>query len=260
MEVVIVQNSEQGSEIAANIIKSQLTKKSRSVLGLATGQTPLLLYKRLIEMNKSDEVNFSKVTTFNLDEYLGLSASNEDSYAYYMRENFFKSVNIDLDQAFLLDGMTTDVERECNEYEYKIKKCGGIDLQVLGLGREGHIGFNEPTSSLTSRTRLKTLTPQTMEDNKIYFKDATHRPFHVLTMGIGTIMESQHILLMAYGEAKAQAIVETVEGPITAMVPASILQMHNKVTVIVDEAAAAKLSKIDYYKWVYENKPHWQRP
>lgn len=260
MEVIILSSPESASSKAAEIFRGSIKKKPSIVLGLATGSTPLLLYKKLVQMHVSDGLSFSKVTTFNLDEYVGISADHEASYSSFMKENFFKHLDINLDNTYIPKGSVNDVPQFCLDYEKLIAGAGGIDVQLLGLGSDGHIGFNEPTSSLVSRTRIKTLTPQTREDNARFFNNRIQDvPCHVITMGVGTIMEAKHIVLLAFGAGKAKAVRDTIEGPVTSFVPASILQMHRKVTVIIDEEAAGSLLKKDYYRWVYENRPSWQK-
>jgi len=254
MEVIIQPTKEAASEVAARIIANLLREKSHAVLGLATGSTPLLLYQRLIDMN----LDWSKVTTFNLDEYIGLSPEHPQSYHYFMREYLFRHINIAEENIHIPDGNSNDIPQFCLRYEEQIRAAGGIDLQVLGIGSDGHIGFNEPTSSLASRTRIKTLTRQTRQDNARFFGCEEAVPFHVITMGIGTILDARRNLLLAFGEQKAHAIAEAVEGPITSMNPATALQMHPVVQVCLDEAAAGRLQKADYFRWVYDNKPDWQ--
>jgi glucosamine-6-phosphate deaminase len=255
MEVIIQPTPADCSRTAAAIFLDLLRRKPSAVLGLATGGTPLELYRLLLEAN----LDWSEVTTFNLDEYLGVPPEHPQSYHAYMWENLFAKINIRPDRVHLPDGMTQDVPGFCQGYEEAIRKAGGIDLQLLGIGTEGHIGFNEPGSSLSSRTRIKTLTPQTREDNARFFGDPDSVPFHVITMGIGTIMDARQTLLLAFGENKAKAVAAAVEGPITASQPASILQMHPRAIVCIDEAAASRLKRQDYYRWVYEQKPTWQK-
>jgi len=257
MEVIIKQDAEEVSIEAASLFRRQLREKPASVLGLATGSTPVGLYRRLVAMARAGEVDFSRATTFNLDEYVGLPGTHPQSYAVYMQEHFFK--HIEVARWHIPDGMAADVSRHCAEYEAAIREAGGIDLQLLGLGSDGHIGFNEPGSSLGSRTRLKTLTAQTVADNAAHFASPAEVPRHVVTMGVGTILGARHCLVLALGKGKADAVAAMVEGPVTAMVPASALQMHPVCTLIVDEAAAAQLKRVEYYRWVYENKPAWQR-
>ena len=232
-----------------------MREKPNAVLGLATGSTPLLLYRALARM----KLDWRKVTTFNLDEYIGLPNEHEQSYHSFMWENLFRHVNISKKYVHIPDGMTRDIPGFCARYEKQIRIAGGIDLQVLGIGTDGHIGFNEPTSSVASRTRIKTLTRQTLKDNARFFDSADKVPHHVITMGLGTIMEARQCLLLAFGAKKARAIATAVEGPITSLSPASILQMHPNVKVCLDNAAAAKLKRAEYFRWVHDNKPDWQK-
>jgi glucosamine-6-phosphate deaminase len=259
MEIIIQPDAKSASELAARIVARIINRKGESVLGLATGSTPLLLYKELIHLYKRGEITFDRVTTFNLDEYVGLSKTHPASYNHYMWENFLKHIDIPEHRVHIPEGLAPDIPAHCKQYEGAIRAAGGIDIQVLGIGTDGHIGFNEPTSSLASRTRIKTLTKQTRDDNAPFFDKDEHVPHHVITMGVGTIMESRKCLLMAFGEKKADAVAQTVEGPTTALVPASILQMHPEAVVIIDEGAASKLKKADYYRWVFDNKPDWQK-
>ncbi|MDA3872416.1 MAG: glucosamine-6-phosphate deaminase [Kiritimatiellae bacterium] len=258
MEIVIQSTPEVASRLAAQHIARQIREKPDSVLGLATGGTPRMLYRELIRLHREEGLDFSQVTTFNLDEYLGLPPEHPQSYHQYMHENFFQFVDISSSRMHLPDGMTRDVAGFCADYEERIREAGGLDLQILGIGTDGHVGFNEPTSSLTSRTRIKTLTQQTLADNARFFKHKEAQPHHVITMGIGTIMEARRILLLAFGQRKAEAVASAVEGPLTAMVPASILQLHPTAHVFLDEPAAEDLTKADYYRWVYAQKPDWQ--
>jgi len=214
-----------------------------------------LLYRELIAL----KLDWRKVRTFNLDEYIGISPQHPQSYHSFMWGNFFQHVNVAKKNVHIPDGMAPDVSAFCRRYEEQIKGAGGIDLQVLGIGTDGHIGFNEPSSSLASRTRIKTLTSQTRKDNARFFASEQKVPHHVITMGIGTIMEARQCLLLAFGKKKSRVVGAAVEGPITAMNPASVLQMHPNVKVFLDELASAQLKKADYYRWVYENKPDWQR-
>lgn len=255
MEIIIQPTPEAASQIAARIIARLLREKPNAVLGLATGSTPLLLYHELIRM----KLDWSRVTTFNLDEYVGLPPDHPQSYHHFMHTHLFRHINIPRNQVHIPDGMAKDIPSFCKHYEDQIAAAGGIDLQVLGIGTDGHIGFNEPSSSLASRTRIKTLTDQTRRDNARFFGSLEEVPYHVITMGIGTIMEARQIVLLAFGKHKARAIAEAVEGPITAMNPASVLQMHPVVKVCLDEAAASELKRADYYRWVYDHKPAWQR-
>ncbi len=259
MEVIIQPDGESASLVAARIVARLVREKPNAVLGLATGSTPLMLYRQLNRLHWDEKLDFSEVVSFNLDEYVGLDKGHPRSYHHFMWENLFSQINIKPENVHIPDGMTTDVPEHCEAYEQAIADAGGLDLQVLGIGSDGHIGFNEPTSSLSSRTRIKTLTEQTQKDNARFFDgDESSVPSHCITMGIGTIMEARRCLLLAFGEEKAEAIAAAVEGPVTSMVPASILQHHPTAKVLIDEAAASRLKLSDYYRWVYDGKPDWQ--
>ena len=255
MEIIIQPTPEAATAIAARLIARLLKEKPDAVLGLATGSTPLPLYRALVDM----QLDWSRVRTFNLDEYLGLAPEHPQSYHHFMWENLFRHVNIRPENVHIPDGLAADVPAFCADYEARIRAVGGIDLQLLGIGGDGHIGFNEPSSSLASRTRIKTLTQRTRADNARFFASADEVPSHVITMGIGTIMEARTNLLLAFGAKKAQALAEAAEGPVTAMNPASALQLHPDTRVCLDEAAATQLKRADYYRWVFANKPQWQR-
>lgn len=259
MEIIIQSDPESASRVAARVILRLLREKPNAVLGLATGSTPLLLYRELIRLHQEKQIDFSRVTTFNLDEYIGLAPDHPQSYHSFMWENLFRHINLPAPNVHIPDGQTKDIPAFCARYEEQIRAAGGLDLQVLGIGTDGHVGFNEPTSSLVSRTRIKTLTVQTRKDNARFFGSEDKVPHHVITMGVGTVMDARQCLLLAFGAAKAQAIAGAVEGPITAMNPASALQMHPTVKVFLDEPAAGRLTRADYYRWVYDNKPEWQR-
>ena len=258
MEIIIRPTPEECASIGGRIIANLINEKPNAVLGLATGSTPIPLYYELVRMHKDEGLSFSEIITFNLDEYIGLSGDHPCSYQFFMNEKLFGKIDMRSGSAHIPIGEADDIESECLQYEQAIRSSGGIDLQVLGIGSDGHIGFNEPGSSLGSRTRIKTLTGKTIEDNARFFDNPNQVPRHCITMGVGTIMDSASLILFAFGEGKADIISKAVEGPVSAMVPASILQLHPKVRVIVDEAAASKLANIDYYKEVYENKPNWQ--
>ena len=255
MEVITQPTPTDAARIAATMIAKAIQRKPGLVLGLATGGTPLLLYGELIRMHRDEGLNLSRIMTFNLDEYLGVPPEHPASYRRFMQENFFSQTNLDLHRTFVPDGMTKDIARHCYEYEERIRAAGGIDIQVLGIGSNGHIGFNEPTSSLSSRTRDKVLTAQTRRDNARFFASADDVPHGCLTMGIGTILESRQCLLLAFGEPKADAVAAAVEGPVTSMVPASALQMHADAKVFVDEKAAAKLKLREYYDYAFRHSP-----
>ena len=259
MEIIVQPTAEDACLVAAQHVARVVREKPRAVLGLATGATPLTLYRELVRMHREEGLDFGGVTTFNLDEYVGLAPGHPASYHAFMREHFFAHVNVDPARIHIPDGLAGDVPAFCRHYEAAIRAAGGIDLQVLGIGTDGHIGFNEPSSSLASRTRIKTLTPRTRRDNVASFGSPGNVPFHVITMGVGTIMDAREVLLLAFGPKKASAIAAAVEGPVTAMSPASILQMHPVAKCIVDESAAGKLALTDYYRWVYEQKPDWQK-
>jgi glucosamine-6-phosphate deaminase len=255
MEIIIQPDAESAAEMAARIFAELIHSKPKAVLGLATGSTPLPLYRKLVDRN----LDWSGITSFNLDEYIGVGPEHPQSYHAFMHGNLFEHVNIHPANIHIPDGMSTNPEAHCREYEEKIQGAGGIDLQLLGIGTDGHIGFNEPTSSLASRTRIKTLTSRTRKDNARFFGSEDAVPFHVITMGIGTILETRKTLLLATGKNKAQAVAQAVEGPITSMNPASALQLHPSAIFCLDEEAASELNRTDYYRWVFDNKPSWQK-
>jgi glucosamine-6-phosphate deaminase len=253
MLVLLKPNYEELSREAARIVASTMRNKARATLGLATGSTTLGMYRELVGLHRKEGLDFSEVTTFNLDEYLGLGAEHPQSFHRFMRENFFDHVNADPDRIHVPDGtIGGDYEEYCLSYERAIREAGGIDLQILGIGRNGHIGFNEPTSSFGSRTRLKVLTSETMEDNRKFFGAGEEMPECAITMGIGTILEARRILLLATGEAKAEMVAAAIEGPVTASVTASCLQLHPDATFVIDEAAGARLKQTEYYRRVME--------
>jgi glucosamine-6-phosphate deaminase len=241
MLVLIKDDSRQMSLEAALQVASQIRLKPDSVIGFATGSTPLGLYKELISLHQHEGLDFSKIISFNLDEYIGLPPSHPESYHYFMWENLFKHININPSNVHIPMGMIDDIEKFCFWYEEKIKSYGGIDLQILGIGANGHIAFNEPGSSLGSRTRIKTLGQKTRLDNSRFFNDLDEVPKYAITMGVGTIMEAKRLLLLASGSNKAEAIKATVEGPIMAKYPATIVQYHRYATIIIDKDAASKL-------------------
>lgn len=250
MQIVILDTPAAVANYGADQFVARLQKKPQAVLGLATGSTPIALYRELIRRYQNGEVSFAQARSFNLDEYLGLSGEHPQSYRHFMNHELFSQIDIDLANTQVPDGAAKDPLAACEAYEKAIKDAGGIDLQLLGIGRNGHIGFNEPSSSLASRTRVKTLTPDTVEANKRFFKPDEFQPNLAITMGIGTIMEARHILLLATGESKAEAIREAVEGPVAARCPASILQMHPRATLVLDRAAAKGLKDVDFYEYI----------
>lgn len=253
MLVLLKPDYEELSREAGRIIANAVRSNPGIVLGLATGSTMVGLYKELVRAHKEDGVDFSKVVTFNLDEYLGLTAEHPQSFHRFMRENLFEQVNLDPSRIHIPDGtVRAEYEEYCASYEDAIRGAGGIELQVLGIGRNGHIGFNEPASSFASRTRLKVLTSETIEDNRKFFNAGEAVPECAITMGLGTILEAKKILILATGAAKAEAVAQAIEGPITASVTASCLQMHPDVTFVIDEAAGSHLKEKNYYRRVME--------
>jgi len=245
MKVIITKTYEEMCQKAARIIAAQVTLKPDSVLGLATGSTPLGIYSELVKKHQQGELDFSEVCTVNLDEYVGLSADNEQSYRYFMNHNLFDHINIPKKYTYVPKGMADDPLDECDDYELLIQQLGGVDLQLLGIGGNGHIGFNEPADHFTAETHLTDLTESTIEANSRFFENKDSVPKQAITMGIGTIMQARKILLVANGESKAKAIYETLFGPVTPQVPASILRFHQDVTVIVDEAAFSMAAQED---------------
>lgn len=258
MQVVLRPTSDDASILVAKMIAKALRAKPDLVLGLATGTTMERLYGILARMHREEGLDFSLVRTFNLDEYIGLSADDVHSYHYYMHKNFFRHVNVDRRNTFLPDGMAKDLKAEARAYEEKILRCGGIDVQLLGIGTVGHIGFNEPLSSFYSRTRDKSLTPTTISQNQRMFEDPAMMPKRALTMGIGTILDSKALILLATGKSKAEILGKAIEGPVTSMISATAIQLHHDCRVIVDEDAAGSLKERDYYRWIYENEPEWE--
>ena len=253
MLVLLNANYEELSREAARIVAGAVRSKPNATLGLATGSTTVGMYKELVRLHQVEGLDFSRVVTFNLDEYLGLGEEHPQSFHCFTQENFFSHVNVAARNIHIPDGtISGEYEEYCAMYERAIGEAGGIDLQILGIGRNGHIGFNEPTSSFGSRTRLKVLTSETIEDNRKFFGAEEEMPECAITMGIGTILEAKKILLLATGEAKAETVAEATEGPITASVTASCLQLHPDVTFVIDEAAGARLKQRDYYRRVME--------
>lgn len=258
MEVIIQPNKEAAAALVARIIAHDLRANPHLVLGLATGVTMERVYRQLVTLHKEQHLDFSLCSTFNLDEYVGLFPSDPNSYRHYMDEHLFRRVNIDPRNTHLPNGMAADLEAECRHYEGLIQRFGGIDLQLVGIGKAGHIGFNEPLSALRSRTRVKALTPTTLQQNAPLFGGEEQVPRRAITMGVGTIIEARRCILLATGDSKAAVMAKAVEGPITSMVTASALQLHPRCTVVVDEEAAAQLAEKDYYRWIFANEPEWQ--
>jgi glucosamine-6-phosphate deaminase len=253
MLLVLKPNSAELGREAARMVANAVRRNPALRLGLATGSTMLAMYQELVRLHQRESLDFSKVITFNLDEYLGLSSNHPQSFHKFMQENFFAHVDVDPSNIHIPDGsIKGNYEQYCASYEEAIRNAGGIDLQILGIGRNGHVGFNEPTSSLGSRTRLKVLSKETIEDNRKFFASEDEIPQCAITMGIGTILESKRILLLATGSSKAAAIAKAIEGPLTASVTASALQLHSDVTFIIDREAGAELRQQEYYQRVLE--------
>ncbi|MBI2924692.1 MAG: glucosamine-6-phosphate deaminase [Verrucomicrobia bacterium] len=258
MEVIIRPDADAAAELVARIIAKNLRANAHLVLGLATGRTMERVYGQLVLRHRKEGLDFSLCSTFNLDEYVGLAPDDAHSYRHYMNEHLFRHVNIDARNTHLPNGRAPDLDAECRDYVAAIAKFGGLDLQLLGLGQAGHIGFNEPLSALRSRTRVKALTPTTIEQNAAFFGGEEKVPRRAITMGVGTILDARRCLLLATGREKAYIIAKAVEGPITAMISATALQLHPRCTVVVDEAAASQLQGADYYRWLFENEPEWE--
>jgi glucosamine-6-phosphate deaminase len=258
MEVVIVPDAVAGGELIAETIAALLTRKPGALLGVATGSTPLPVYEALAAKAASGAVDVSRARICQLDEYVGLPAGHPESYRSVVLGEVVRPLGLGEDAFMGPDGAAGDIAAACAEYDRALAAAGGVDLQLLGIGTDGHIGFNEPCSSLASRTRIKTLTRQTRQDNARFFDSPEEVPHHVITQGIGTILEARHLVLLATGEAKAEAVALAVEGPLAAVVPASALQLHAHATVVVDEAAASGLKLADYFRDTFAAKPQWQ--
>jgi glucosamine-6-phosphate deaminase len=253
VKVLICANRDAAINRAAGVFVDHVVVRPEAVLGLATGGTMVPLYERLVTLYREGRVSFAGVTTFNLDEYVGIAPEHPCSYHSYMREALFRHVDIDETRTHLPYGKPSCLQTEAEGYEARIASAGGISLQLLGIGKNGHIGFNEPTSSLGSRTRVKTLTETTRNSNKQYFSSDEDTPRYAITMGIGTILAAHECLLLAIGSDKAQSVADMIEGPVSAICPASALQLHPRATVILDCEAAAKLRMTDYYHHVHPN-------
>jgi glucosamine-6-phosphate deaminase len=255
MEVIVKNTYDEMSRAAALKVVNVLNAKPDAVIGLATGSTPLGVYQELARLHQEEGLDFSQVRTFNLDEYVGVSVKHPQSYHHFMHENLFKHINIPPQNIHIPSGTTSNYRAFCAWYEQRIEECGGIDLQILGIGSDGHIAFNEPTSSFASRTRLKTLAKPTIDDNARFFDKREDVPIYAITMGVGTILEAEQLVLLANGTNKAKAIAAAIEGPMTSMITASAIQMHPSVNVYLDEPAASELTMRDYYDWIQEKKP-----
>ena len=257
MELVIQSDAEHAAGLVASLIAKALREKPHLVLGLATGRTMERVYNHLVRMHREEKLDFSLCRTFNLDEYIGLPPDNPGSYRYYMDQHLFNHINIDHRNTFLPDGMAINIKDACRRYEETITEFGGIDLQLLGIGADGHIGFNESLSALRSRTREKALAPSTIAVNSTLFKNPDEMPKRAITMGVGTILDAAQIILLVTGSSNAEILAKAVEGPITSMVSASALQLHPQCRVIVDEHAAVNLQAQDYYRWIFNTEPEW---
>jgi glucosamine-6-phosphate deaminase len=259
MEVVICRDSKEIGRIAADAIGALLARKPEAVLGLATGSSPLVIYDELATRYDDGLISFRRARGFTLDEYVGLPADHPERYRTVIDRVFVSRVDFAPGAVQGPDGGAADIPAACAAYEDAIRAAGGVDLQILGIGTDGHIAFNEPGSSLASRTRIKTLTRQTRLDNARFFGDDVESvPTHCLTQGLGTIMEARHVILVATGRSKAEAVHHLVEGAVSAMWPATILQHHPHVTVLLDDTAARRLQLVDYYRETYRSKPRWQ--
>jgi glucosamine-6-phosphate deaminase len=259
VEVVILPSAAEIGSIGADAVEALLDGKPSAVLGLATGSSPLPVYDELVDRHVEGRISFASARAFLLDEYVGLPSGHPESYRSVIERSFTGRVDFRPGAVMGPDGSACDLVAACRAYEEAIAAAGGVDLQLLGVGADGHIGFNEPGSSLGSRTRLKTLTHQTRVDNARFFGSVGDVPRHVLTQGVATILDARHLVLVASGAGKASPVAKVVEGPVTAMVPGSALQLHPHVTVVLDEAAASALALSDYYRETWAGKPAWQR-
>lgn len=255
-EIVIVPDAVAGGRLVAEEIARGIRRRPGFVLGLATGSTPLPVYEALPPALAGTDV--SRVRGFALDEYVGLDPRHPESYRSVITREVVEPLGLDPSRVQVPDGAAADIAGAGAAYEAALEAAGGVDLQILGIGTDGHIGFNEPGSSFASLTRVKTLTAQTRADNARFFDDPALVPLHCITQGLGTILRARHLVLLAWGTGKAAALAAAVEGPVTASVPGSAIQLHPHVTVVVDEAAAAQLARADYYRYAWQNKPEWQ--
>lgn len=255
-EVVIVENAEAAGSLVATEIAELIAQRPDAVLGLATGSTPLPVYEALRRQLAGRDL--SQVRGFALDEYVGIDPAHPESYRSVITREVVEPLGLDPQRIQVPNGALATIEHAGDDYEAAIAAAGGVDLQILGIGTDGHIGFNEPGSSFASQTRVKTLTEQTREDNARFFDSIDDVPRHCITQGLGTILKARHLVLLAFGEGKAQAIADAVEGPLAAILPGSAIQLHPHATIVVDEAAASKLALADYYRYTFANKPSWQ--
>lgn len=260
MEVIICPNEDRVAEVAA----AKAAKLARAigpkvVFGVATGSSPVKTYSELVKLVAAGELDLSEASAFALDEYVGIPKGHPESYHEVINRTVTVPLGLDPARVHVPNGFAEDLSTAGPDYEAAIKAAGGVDIQFLGIGSNGHIGFNEPTSSLSSRTRIKTLAASTRADNARFFDSIDDVPRHCVTQGLGTILDARNAILMATGAAKADAVVAMIEGPVTSMCPGSVLQLHQHATVVVDEAAAAKLTMLEYYKETYQHLPDWQR-
>ena len=255
-EVVIVENAEAAGALVAAEIVELIDGRPDAVLGLATGSTPLPVYKALREKLAGRDV--SQVRGFALDEYVGLDPAHPESYRSVITREVVEPVGLVPERIRVPNGATETIETAGADYERAIEEAGGVDLQILGIGTDGHIGFNEPGSSFASLTRVKTLTERTRADNARFFDSPDDVPMHCITQGLGTILRARHLVLLAFGKGKADAVAAAIEGPLASMLPGSAIQLHPHATIVLDEAAASKLKLADYYRYTYDNKPAWQ--
>lgn len=259
MEVVIVESRERAGRLVADAVGELIARKPDAVLGVATGSSPEAVYRELANRVQSGELSLKDARAFMLDEYVGLLPEHPQCYRAVIDRQLVEPTDIQAENVHGPDGTAWDLPKACADYEQAMRDAGGVDLQVLGVGSDGHVAFNEPGSSLASRTRLKTLTRQTRQDNARFFGDDLEAvPKHCLTQGVGTLMEARHLVLLAFGQAKAEAVHHMVEGPVSAMWPATALQFHPHTTVILDESAASRLQLASYARQAWESKPKWQ--
>jgi glucosamine-6-phosphate deaminase len=254
VEIIILPSPDGVAVVAASLVADVVRAKPNAVVGLATGSSPVGLYAQLARRVADGEVDFSEVSGFALDEYVGIPADHPQSYVSVIRRDVIEPLRMDPVRVRVPDGRAEDLASACDDFEAAIVAAGGVDVQVLGIGTNGHIGFNEPTSSLASRTRVKTLAPGTIADNARFFDTATDVPIHCLTQGLGTIMDARQVVLVATGVAKADAVAAIIEGPVSSLWPGSILQHHRRVVIVLDDAAASKLTRREYYRHTYANK------
>jgi len=257
MDIIVRKDADSAADLVAKLTTKAINEKPALTLGLATGRTMEIVYDKIVALHKAGKADFSKCSSFNLDEYVGLAPEDENSYRSYMNKFLFDRVNIDKSKTNIPNGLAADLQAECCRYEDAIAANGGIDFQLLGIGMSGHIGFNEPMSSLSSLTSVKALTKATIEINSTLFPKPEMMPRLAITMGVKTILNTKKTVLLATGDSKADIIAKAVEGPLCAAVTASALQMHENCVVVLDEAAAKNLKMRDWYDWVFNNEPQW---